>query len=402
MNELIVADVDAYVADRVSTAAEEYQIARQKLIAGNAGGGVELRLRYALDRADRVLVNVGRKAGAVEAGRGAAAVDIRNAEELRGVVQNCGALRTQTGVGCHVSGRGHRSAYVVGLDVAGLTVGRYLVPAVLLRAEGDGGAVREGRENAGRGVCLSTQVYGRGAGDLAGGRSRRGGCGRRGRAARCSGRAADGHVIRMYITGLAVRRYLVPAAADAGDAYGSAVREGRENAGRGVRLASEVYSGRAGDLARTDGKIGRGRAGQIRAAYVALLAVHDHLIPFAAVVRYRNGRALGKLGDDAAARSRTQIKRICLDLCLIHCQRAGKQHRRGQCTGNEQSKQCFGGFHNQPPFFSRKVLCAGAAAHLLPSARFSQIEAMSIALHRLFFSVFFTIRSLLRTFAPVC
>ena len=30
VNELIVADVDAYVADRVSAAAEEYQIARQK------------------------------------------------------------------------------------------------------------------------------------------------------------------------------------------------------------------------------------------------------------------------------------------------------------------------------------------------------------------------------------
>ena len=75
VDELAVADIDADMADRVSTAAEEYQIARQKLVTGDAGRGVELRLRHALDRADRVLVDVGRKAGAVKTGRGAAAVD---------------------------------------------------------------------------------------------------------------------------------------------------------------------------------------------------------------------------------------------------------------------------------------------------------------------------------------
>ena len=66
VDELAVADIDADMADRVSAAAEEYQIARQKLVTGDAGRGVELRLRHALDRADRVLVDVGCKAGAVK------------------------------------------------------------------------------------------------------------------------------------------------------------------------------------------------------------------------------------------------------------------------------------------------------------------------------------------------
>ena len=351
MDELAVADIDADMADRVSAAAEEYQIARQKLVTGDAGRGVELRLRHALDRADRVLVDVGRKAGAVKTGRGAAAVDIRNAEELRGVIQNCGALCAQTGVGCHVGGRGYRSGYVVGLDVTGLAVNRNLVPAVLLGAQRNGGAVCEGCQNTGRGVRLGAEIDGRGAGYLACGGRR---SGRRG--AGGSGRAAYLNIVRVNVAGLAVNRNLVPAAADARDGDGSAVRQGRENAGRGVRFASEVDGRRAGDLAGADGEVGRGRAGQVRAAYVAFLAVNDHLVPFAAVVRYRYGRALRERRNDAAAGCRTQIKRICLDLGLIHSQRAGEQHGCGQCTGNEQSKQCFGGFHNKPPFFSRKVV----------------------------------------------
>lgn len=94
MDKLVTADINAYMADGRGAAAEEYQIARQKVVAGNTGGGIILCLSDTRDGADRVLEHIGGEAGAVKAARRAAAVYIR---EHRGTVQHSsarsGALR---------------------------------------------------------------------------------------------------------------------------------------------------------------------------------------------------------------------------------------------------------------------------------------------------------------------
>ena len=68
VDKLIVANIDTHVADRRRAAAEEYQIAGQKLFQGDTRRSIILRLCYTRDRADRVSEHIRSKAGAVKSG----------------------------------------------------------------------------------------------------------------------------------------------------------------------------------------------------------------------------------------------------------------------------------------------------------------------------------------------
>ena len=134
VDKLVVADINAYVADGRSAAAEEYQIARQKVIAGNTGGCIILCLCDTRNGTDRSLEHVRGEAGAVKAARRAAAVNIRDTEELRSVVQYALALCADRNR-CSGVRRGDRRAVragrqVIRADVAGLACVGYLAPAV--------------------------------------------------------------------------------------------------------------------------------------------------------------------------------------------------------------------------------------------------------------------------------
>ena len=486
MDELVTADINAYMTDGRGAAAEEYQIARQKVVAGNTGGGIILCLSDTRDGADRVLEHIGGEAGAVKAARRAAAVYIRNTEELRSIVQHALALCADRDRSCGVrraDRRTGRSSYeVVRTDVAGLACVGYLAPAVRRAEYGNSGAVLQLTENGGRGACRRAEVYGRGAlnyccrtggrgrviGCQTGGRyiilldvaglagagylapavrgadngncgavlqlcqngrgsiglgtqvytrgtlHRTGGAGRRGNGVRRSdggagGAACERDIIRMDIAGLAIVCNLVPAAAYADYIYLGAVLQLTVRGGRGVRRRTEIYTARALYSAGAECNVGCGGAGQVLAADVAFLAVYGYLVPAGAVIQYRNRGTLGEGRDHCTAGGLTQVKRICVYLGLKYCQRVRQDHRHRKCTGKCEASEFFRKRHEIEASVSKWEKTAftlpqkaAVKSYFVCSALPSQMDAISIAAHMLFFSVFLTIRSFIRTLGSVC